>query len=277
MEAFYNLESQDGIRFSWNILPQNKNTLARVAVPLGCLYTPMKDLENLTAVQYKPQNCRKCKAVLNPFCSIDFTSKNWTCVFCSTRNIFPKEYANQISEKNLPAELFRECSTMEYVLSTQPRPAPAFLFLIDLCVSNEELQAIKDSMLECIQLMPSDFCVGLITFNRTVFVHELFITDVQKLHAFRGDKEYQTLQIFEKLSLGGTHDPRGPQGLGAINNFIMPLSKCETFIKSIIMDLQPDPWPKPENERPLRATGTALSIGSSLLEALHRDQVIIQH
>lgn len=76
----------------------------------------MKDLENLMMVEYSPLYC-KCGAILNPYSQVDFRNKLWICVFCSTRNPFPKHYADHISETQLPAELNKSCTTMEYILA----------------------------------------------------------------------------------------------------------------------------------------------------------------
>jgi protein transport protein SEC23 len=43
----------------------------RAVVPMGCLYTPKKDLENIAKLEYDPVKC-KCGAILNPYCNIDY-------------------------------------------------------------------------------------------------------------------------------------------------------------------------------------------------------------
>ena len=47
---FYQREVLDGVRFSWNIWPANKVGAARVEVPVGCMYTPLKEIENMALV-----------------------------------------------------------------------------------------------------------------------------------------------------------------------------------------------------------------------------------
>ena len=49
---FLQREIKDGIRFSWNFWPCNKIGAARVVVPVGCLYTPLREIENMALVQY---------------------------------------------------------------------------------------------------------------------------------------------------------------------------------------------------------------------------------
>jgi len=272
---FYTQEATDGYRMSWNVLPPNKLALTRSQIPLGIAYSPMKDIENLLFVEYRPQACGKCQALLNPYCKVDFKSKWWLCPFCSNRNGFPKEYAEHITEQSLPAELMTEYSTMEYLFpnpALQNLPPSIYLFLIDTCIPPEELQAIKDAIQQAISVMPPETWVGLITYGRFTFVHELSSPDCPRCYAFKGDKEYNTQQVLELLGLAGKNDPRGPQATGAIKKFILPLSDCESVFTAAIDALQVDPWEVPSGERPYRCTGTATSIAVSVLEAAYPGQ-----
>ena len=142
------MESQDGIRCSWNILPSTKTNIVKAHIPMGVLYTPMKDTDNLFQVEYRPL-VSKSGAYLNPFCKVDFNSKTWIDPIDGSRNQFPKEYAQNISPDTLPAELMPEYTTIEYVLQNQNlqnMPPSIYLFVIDTCIPAEELQAIKDSI-----------------------------------------------------------------------------------------------------------------------------------
>ena len=95
-----------------------------MVVPLGCMYTPLKAIEELPLLPYEPVLCRgACPGVLNPFCRIDFKAKMWICPFCFQRNHFPPHY-NDINENNLPAELYPSYTTIEYALPRAPaRPS----------------------------------------------------------------------------------------------------------------------------------------------------------
>ena len=86
-------ESTDGVRFSWNFWPNTKLQATRVVIPVGCLYTPLKETENMNLADYSPVTCRMCRAILNPSCNVDFRFKIWLCPFCGTRNNFPNHYA----------------------------------------------------------------------------------------------------------------------------------------------------------------------------------------
>lgn len=41
---FVEQEQRDGARFSWNVFPTNRLEAAKMAVPLGCMYTPLKQI-----------------------------------------------------------------------------------------------------------------------------------------------------------------------------------------------------------------------------------------
>lgn len=50
---------------------------------------------------------------------------------------------------------------------------PIFLLVVDTCLDEEELGALKDSLQMSLSLMPPNALIGLITFGRMVQVHEL--------------------------------------------------------------------------------------------------------
>ena len=79
---------------------------------------------------------------------------------------------------------------MEYELQTQPASPPAFVFVVDTCTSEEELEHLVDSLQQTLNLLPEDAIVGFITFGTHVTVHELGYAECSKSHVFRGTKEY---------------------------------------------------------------------------------------
>lgn len=62
-------EDRDGVRFSWNVWPSSRLEATRMVVPLGCLYTPIKERPDLPPIQYEPVLCTRptCRAILNPY------------------------------------------------------------------------------------------------------------------------------------------------------------------------------------------------------------------
>jgi protein transport protein SEC23 len=92
--------------------------------------------------------------------------------------------------------------------------------------------------------------------------------DCPKSYAFKGAKEYTAQQIQDQLGIAVRNDPRGASASGgSFKRFLLPISECEFTLNSILDDLQCDPWVAPGDERYQRATGTALNVAISLLEA----------
>jgi len=62
-------EDCDGVRFSWNVWPSSRLEATRMVVPVGCMYTPLKERPELPPICYDPVLCTRntCRAVLNPF------------------------------------------------------------------------------------------------------------------------------------------------------------------------------------------------------------------
>lgn len=307
------LEATHGTRLSFHTWPSSRLEATRIIAPIGALYTPLSPLPQGTppALPYDPVRCTSCKAVLNPYCQVDFRSKLWVCPFCTTRNYFPPHYAENISEQNLPAELIPQFSNVEYELPSIPNAGPpVFLFVVDVCNHEEELKELGDSLTQALNLLPEDALVGFITYGANVNVYELGFEGVQKNYVFRGTKEYHTTKVSEILgcsmkyhSLGRGNltssvnggPPPPPPGAGSqqqqqyhqqqqqqqqyqqsqtppspsaqiLSRFLLPVSECSLNLLSILEDLRKDPWQAPPTMRANRATGSALSIATAMLD-----------
>uniref|UniRef100_A0A669DZL7 Protein transport protein SEC23 n=1 Tax=Oreochromis niloticus TaxID=8128 RepID=A0A669DZL7_ORENI len=266
-------EDRDGVRFSWNLWPSSRLEATRLVVPVSCLFTPLKERPNLPPVQYEPVLCSRanCKAVLNPLCQVDFRAKIWACNFCFQRNPFPPSYAG-ISDVNQPAELMPQFSTIEYIVQRGPAAPLIFLYVVDTCLEEEDLQALKESLQMSLSLLPPNALVGLITFGRMVQVHELSCEGIAKSYVFRGTKDLTAKQIQEMLGLtkpavaGQQGRPLAPQDAAATCKFLQPVHRVDMNLTDLLGELQRDPWPVPQGKRPLRSTGVALSVAVGLLE-----------
>lgn len=272
---FDEAEEQDGIRFAWNVWPSSRlDATKNLVVPLGCLYTPLKKGPNTLTLSYEPVYCKgPCHSVLNPYCTVDVRGKLWVCPICYQRNQFPAHYAD-ISETNLPAELIPQYTTIEYALPMRTTPLPpVLLFVVDTCLPEEELQALKDAILMSLTLIPETTLVGLITFGAMVQIHELAFAGCPKSYVFRGNKEVTAKQVQDLLSLSTSRSATAPKPTGGQtfreNGFLVPLAECELTLTSILEELQHDPRPIKSDRRPARATGVALSAAISLLEATY--------
>ncbi|GAA5905910.1 hypothetical protein JCM5296_004351 [Sporobolomyces johnsonii] len=272
---FEDVEDRDGVRLSWNVWAGSRIEATRTVVPIGALYTPLKDRPELPPVLYEPVTCKApCRAILNPYCQIDVRGKLWICPFCLQRNAFPPHYKD-ISTSNLPAELLPSYTTIEYTLSRAAPIPPIFLFVVDTCLDDDDLKALKDSIIVSLSLLPPHALVGLITYGTMTQVHELGYTECPKSFVFRGTKEYTTKSITEMLGLSSQVRPGGPGGpppnapppaLSGAARFLLPISQCEYGLTTVLEGLQKDAWPVPSDRRAQRCTGVAMSVAVGLLE-----------
>ncbi|GMI70475.1 hypothetical protein like AT1G05520 [Hibiscus trionum] len=276
-------EGIDAVRMTWNVWPRTKVEASKCVIPLAASIAPIRPHSDIPTLPYAPLRCKTCSAVLNAFSRVDFTAKIWICPFCYQRNHFPPHYA-MISETNLPGELYPQYSTVQYALQQNPDPhnynAPqlptVFMFVLDTCMIEEELEFVKSAMKQAIGLLPEHALVGFISFGTQVQVHELGFSELSKSYVFRGSKEISKEQVLEQLGLGaaGRRPTVGyPQGLqnGYINTganrFLLPASDCEYTLYSLLDELQTDQWPIQAGHRASRCTGVALSVSAGLLGA----------
>jgi len=102
-------------------------------------------------------------------------------------------------------------TTIEYILppvAGKPAPAkPIFVILVDTAVDSEELAELKDSLQQSINFIPEDALIGLITYGRMAFVHELGFQHCPKAYVFKGDKVLTPQEVKSQLGLGQASDP----------------------------------------------------------------------
>jgi protein transport protein SEC23 len=265
MVDIYKEENNNGVRFTWNVFPDNKLDHTRIVVPIAMHYSPFKKVDNLQVLEYDPILCKSCKAVIAPFWHIDFRSKAWECPFCNEKHVFPSNYANFISEANLPAELISDYTTIEYKLNKKETNHPIFLFVIDISIDEEELVELKETIQNSLSSLPPDCGVGIITYGKMCNVLDLSFSEFPKMYVFRGDKDYKPAEIQEQLGLIAKNDPRG---MSNSRRFILPLKDCELFINSFLDDLTIDQFDKVVGERKANCGGLALHVAISLLESI---------
>lgn len=142
---------------------------------------------------------------------------------------------------------------------------PIYLYVVDTCMDEEELGALKDSLQMSLSLLPQNALIGLITFGKMVQVHELGCDGCSKSYVFRGTKDLQAKQIQEMLGIGkvappgpqGPHQPPGApqQHQSPAGRFLQPVHKCDMSLTDLLGELQRDPWPVSQGKRSLRSTG----------------------
>ncbi|PGH16048.1 protein transporter SEC23 [Helicocarpus griseus UAMH5409] len=268
------VEDSDGIRLSWNTFPSTRMEASRLVVPIGAIYTPLKEKPDTPLLTYEPVTCKQpCRAVLNPYANVDVRARIWICPFCLQRNPLPPHYKD-ITENTIPPELHPTSTTIEYQLS-RPAPAPPiFLFVVDTCQEEDSLKAVKDSLVMSLSLLPPNALVGLITYGTMAQVHEIGYTECAKSYVFRGSKDYGAKQVQEMLGLLAPGlRPQVPQQpgrptppLSPAARFLLPVQQADFQITNVLEQLQRDPWPVANDKRALRCTGVALSVAVGLME-----------
>ncbi|CAF9926584.1 GTPase-activating protein S23 [Imshaugia aleurites] len=268
------VEDRDGIRLSWNTFPSTRMEASRLVVPIGALYTPLKEKPDTPLLQYEPVTCKvPCRAVLNPFATVDTRARLWICPFCLSRNGLPAHYKD-ITQDNIPPELHPASTTIEYRLARSAPAPPIFVYVVDTCQEEDSLKALKDSLVMSLSLLPPNALVGLVTFGTMAQVHELGYTECAKSFVFRGSKDYAAKQVQEMLGLSTsgmrTNVPPQPGRpapvMGPAARFLLPVQQCEFQLTNALEQLQKDPWPVANDKRSLRCTGVALSVAVGLLE-----------
>ncbi|KAH9542694.1 hypothetical protein CY35_13G021000 [Sphagnum magellanicum] len=292
---FNEVEAGEGVRLAWNAWPSSRIEATRMVVPFGVICNPVAALPEVPLLPYEPILCKGCRGVLNPYCRIDLDARIWVCQFCFQRNHFPPSY-NGMSATNMPRELFPNSGVVEYLVSSQGgggggymspsgrmaaaagggfgmfggTTPPGFLFVVDTCVTEEDLAGLKNAIKQLLGTMPETALVGLVSYGTMVQVHELGYADCPKSYVFRGDKAVSPQQVQEYLGLvnkqvrggGGPGSGRG----GGLGRFLAPVSEFEFSLINVLDELQPNSFSVEPGHRPQRATGAALAVAAGLME-----------
>lgn len=254
-EEIRNIEERDGIRLTWNVWPTKGDAMTRV--PLACLYNVHQATDVL---ECEPIHCMSCNSILNPHCNIDFGRQSWNCVICSSNNTLPS-HARGITPDNLLPELLPQNSTVEYVLSRESVFPTVFLFVVDLCTFDEKRhELLVDALKETLERIPDDSLVGFIKYGTNIEVLELNATAPRRIHLFSGKKEY-TAEVVKSL-----HTSSAKCESGIVGKFLKRKDECYEFLHDVICKLERDPFPVLTAYKPVRCTGSAVSLAVSLLE-----------
>lgn len=151
---------------------------------------------------------------------------------------------------NQPAELMPQFSTIEYMIQRGAQSPLIFLYVVDTCLEEDDLQALKESLQMSLSLLPPDALVGLITFGRMVQVHELSCEGISKSYVFRGTKDLTAKQIQDMLGLTKPAMPmqqarpvQPQEHPFASTRFLQPVHKIDMNLTDLLGELQRDPWP----------------------------------
>jgi len=188
--------------------------------------------------------------------------------------MLPPHYKD-ISADAVPPELHPSSTTIEYRLARPAPSPPIFVFVVDTCQEEDSLQALKDSIIMSLSLLPPNALVGLITYGTMAQVHEIGYQGCSKSYVFRGNKDYTGKQIQEMLGLMAAglrpaqnmpQQMQQPRPMAPASRFLLPVAQAEFQLTNVLESLQRDPWPVANDKRALRCTGVALSVAVGLLE-----------
>lgn len=279
MADFASIENNDGLRLSWNVWPNSRIEATKCVIPFGALYTPIKDLPSVPVLPYEPVQCKSCGGILNPYAQVDFAGRVWQCPMCHMRNGLPSQY-HGISEQQMPAELYADYCTIEYEIArTRNVHPPAYVFVVDTCLREDELILCRTSLTQALQSLPEYAYVGLVTFGTHVHVHELGFAEFSKAYVFQaadrnGPKDHNPASVANALGLGpktlqrGAHNPTDPTSpVIPGTRFITPLSQCEVNLTNQLEELQKDAFPSATGHRPCRCTGAAIQVAAGVMSA----------
>ncbi|KAK1350515.1 GTPase-activating protein S23 [Hamiltosporidium tvaerminnensis] len=236
-EQVLNTEHTDGIRLTWNKLPIiPKDTT--LPIPISVLYTP---LNPSPIIPHEPLFCANsvCRSVFNPFCKI--INNQWTCILCNT-----------INNGVIPTS-----TTVDYILN---KVVPEFMYVlvVDMCTFDKERHdLLVEGVRSTLESLPLYSKVGLILFGTNIELFE-FSCSVKKVYLFSGKKEYLKEDL-QNIICGGSVSKEVGGNLGNLNCFFTsPEKMAMNFIKR-------DPFPVLDGNRPVRCTGSAISLAVSLL------------
>ncbi len=299
IDRYIEFEAQNGVRFSWNTLPMDAAGAAKLQIPIAALYTPFKMTNELPLISTPPVLCGKCSAILN--CHARFKGGGaWTCPFCHTDNPLSNDMVSQYNRGIMPVETRSDYYTVEYTFPNNAGPtSPIFLFVVDTAISADELNALRNSLLETILLLPPDSVVGLISFGRHVYIHELTGYSPRSF-VFNGDSAPTRDDLSAALNLAaetvraplpvdlqqqqqagaGAHEQKTTTPSAAFQSggvvprrFLSSVKDCDASLSAALTALKPDPYPyESSTERPARATGAAIAAAVALLDesSLHQ-------
>jgi hypothetical protein len=253
----------NGLRFTWAVFPntepqkgksspQSGLPLPEMVIPLACMFTPLKTMDALPTVQGSPARCKNCQAVWSMHGRVDANAGFWVCRSCLGRNPLPTNFD--------PHDPTFTSETVEYIMHRDSEARPTYIFIVDTCLSYDELEALKKNLVRCVDWLPPLSLIGFISFGHGVTAWELGADDVQKCYSLRGTRAYNQQELKSMLNI--------TESTPVMGRFLVPLDECEFALTALIEELSTDPFPVATGLRPERATGTAIDLAVTFVELL---------
>lgn len=277
-----NATDAKGLRWTWSTYPAaTAQTLGGAAataskreiphfclsrsmvVPLACTWQPLIPLgDDAVEVQGPGLECSVCGC----FCSVHSVrdeGRSWVCFSCLHKYAAPNNVV-------LSQHPHFQSEVVECVLAPSPASpsAPAagipaaIMFVVDICVSTEELVAMKRHVQEVLEWLSPDTLIGCITFGSSCVVWELGgeVAALNRSYVIRGATAYSADVVRQSLQLRAEDSSLG--------RFLVPVSEGAAAFLSRLDYLRPDSRPVPQPLRAQRVTGTALQVAAVVIDCL---------
>lgn len=249
-EELREIEKNDGLRMTWNVLPITHSEDITLPLPIAALYTPNQSCELL---EYEPVFCTNCRSIFNPYTNIEYESKRWICIFCKKNNHLPPQY-NDINPDCLPTELIH--STVEYMLTRESNFGPIFFFIVDTCAFDDErFKLLIDGIRITYNGLPDDSIISLITYGTNINIID-FRSQINRSFVFSGLKDYNKKNIESYFK----------DDKSCMNYQSFFITKGSLNVDTFLQYIQLDSFSDSKGFRQTRATGAAISFAVSLLE-----------
>ncbi|KAF5736780.1 protein transport protein sec23-1 [Tripterygium wilfordii] len=146
------------------------------------------------------------------------------------------------------------------------RSGPAFVFVVDACMAEEELSAVKNELLRLVEQLPENTLVGLVTFDSMVKVHDLGYGECSRVVVLHGGRELSAEQTQQFLGISRIKQRHvGKIPVIQKHGFLLTVSECEFNLTTAIEEISNSAEVMP-GHRPQRCTGAAISAALGLLE-----------
>ncbi|KAI9084698.1 hypothetical protein K1719_033342 [Acacia pycnantha] len=76
---------------------------------------------------------------------------------------------------------------------------PAFVFVVDISSSSEELQSLKNELLLVLEKFPENALVGLITFDSMVYLYDMGYSECSRNVLFHGERAISSNQVLNSV------------------------------------------------------------------------------
>lgn len=274
-QQFEEYEDHTGLKYSFNLFPRTKQQEKRCVLPISCLYQPLRPKDDPVVLESPPLPCGNCKSILNPYCILDSNSRGWSCSICNYRNQFPPQITS------IPTEVNPSLLDVEYILPPMngmvlQKPI-VFVYVVDLALESDELEALKDSLIESVQLLPPSSMISIITYGKNVNIYEIDSGSegIVSSYTFNGQREYTKDEIATKLGLKQNSNKQNQQQqhhhqtTNREGRFFQRLNMSEYTVTKIIELFKADSFKVEKYHRRERATGCAINIAFSILSTLY--------